>query len=426
MGALPTRLPASTSSYDVLNWSSNDDEEDRPLLSRPRSHKSQPVRTIEDDDVFAQATMHTMQRPAQALCPATASSAACASSAATAAALTKAPPPLLSATAVARQNEGEGAPAEWLGAFEASLRVQVSRANLSSVMRVITALASGTGLAHPHGAAPFMRGQQLRLEDDLEAVKRAASEWLPPADDSSRGRKARHPLSKLIAYKAGLATTSDSDAPAASAVLAAGSAAPPSHRAATAAAAPTVLNGAGARCDDKEDERPLSMRRPPKRSRDDGSAVLAARAAAAPCEATDACHSEAKLPGAPLAPPTSAAAVSDDEEDRPLMRRRRAPTVELLCGGFADEDDEDVPLSKRGAALGLAPAQQRPPSTAMPPLPPERPRPTPLGERRASGANPAPLHPSSSASTVSAPRRPGDTETTNNILLSFAFHAAPA
>ena len=80
----------------------------------------------------------------------------------------------------------------WLEAFRAHLVTVCSDANVRSVMRTITVLASGDGLPHPDGTSPpFERGHRLSIDDDLIELKRRAAEWLPSKDDKSKGWKVR-------------------------------------------------------------------------------------------------------------------------------------------------------------------------------------------------------------------------------------------
>ena len=79
----------------------------------------------------------------------------------------------------------------------------LSAANVRTTFNAVLSLASGRGIQHPRGAKPpFCGGVLVDIGDDLDALKRAAAEWLPPAEDTSKGCKVRHPLSKLQAFKA--------------------------------------------------------------------------------------------------------------------------------------------------------------------------------------------------------------------------------
>jgi hypothetical protein len=91
--------------------------------------------------------------------------------------------------------------------FEAHLRERVSDKNRDSVMRVVRRLVNGRGVEHkskPEEA--FLKGHNLSPQDDLEAIRNEAAQWLPfkkgdDCLDKGHGWALNHPLQKLIDYK---------------------------------------------------------------------------------------------------------------------------------------------------------------------------------------------------------------------------------
>jgi hypothetical protein len=85
--------------------------------------------------------------------------------------------------------------------------VNKSDANRESTMKVALRLVTGLGVEHnSKPGEPFLKGHKLSPQDDLEAMRKQAAEWLPfqkgpDCLDKSHGWKINHPLQKLIDYK---------------------------------------------------------------------------------------------------------------------------------------------------------------------------------------------------------------------------------
>ena len=167
----------------------------------------------------------------------------------------------------------------------------ISDANLRTTMRVVEALASGSGIPHPHDTANvFAHGRCIDLASDLEALKREGKAWLKKEDDSSRGWKLHTPLNKLVAFQAHVRG---------------GDGGGGGGRAVFRAAAPTGPAAA------------------PERS------PVARRPFGEPCDSDDDFAEPPSAGAAPSRPaPSQAVAAaqpsSDSEEDAPLAGRKRA------------------------------------------------------------------------------------------------------
>ena len=180
----------------------------------------------------------------------------------------------------------------------------ISDANLRSTMKVVEALASGSGIPHPHDASNvFAHGRCIDLESDLEALRHQGKEWLKKEDDSSRGWKLHTPLNKLIAFQAHV-RGEDGGGGRAVFRIAPRDAAVPER-------SPVARRPFGEPCDSDDD-----FADPPS----------ASAARSRPQHVTEVAVAAAAGPGAGSRPLGLAAVrpSSDSEEDMPLAGRKRA------------------------------------------------------------------------------------------------------
>jgi hypothetical protein len=204
----------------------------------------------------------------------------------------------------------------WLDGFRTYLSsLGISTSNVRSTMKVVTALAGGQGIAHPDGVTPhFCAGTRVDISDDLDRLKQASADWLPPKDDSSRGWKVRHPLSKLIQYKATLAATAST----------------PAGQPTTGAQRPH--NDRDDSDDEDDDDVPLSKRE---------NVPLRQRLVEPPRAAINVPATAGTDVGL-LHPSSMRACLAEDDNDDD------------------DDEEEDVPLSRRPAARGANCSRQNP------------------------------------------------------------------
>lgn len=92
----------------------------------------------------------------------------------------------------------------WLEEMAAFFTNKLSPDNLRNVMKVVSALASGSGVAHPKKANTFKKSSPVTLAMDLVALKDEANRFLRPEDDSGHGWRLNHPIGKLIIFQAHL------------------------------------------------------------------------------------------------------------------------------------------------------------------------------------------------------------------------------
>ena len=95
----------------------------------------------------------------------------------------------------------------WLAEMEEYFSLQLSPANLRNVMKQATALATGEGVHHTVRDAWFRRGEPVRLDEDLIALRAAANRFLLPEDDPGHGWRLDHPIGKLCLFQAHLHLT---------------------------------------------------------------------------------------------------------------------------------------------------------------------------------------------------------------------------
>ena len=95
----------------------------------------------------------------------------------------------------------------WLAEMEEYFSLQLSPANLRNVMKQATALATGEGVRHTVRDAFFRRGEPVRLDEDLVALRAAANQFLLPEDDPGHGWRLDHPIGKLCLFQAHLHLT---------------------------------------------------------------------------------------------------------------------------------------------------------------------------------------------------------------------------
>jgi hypothetical protein len=95
----------------------------------------------------------------------------------------------------------------WLAEMEQYFSPQLSPANLRNVMKQATALATGEGVRHTVRDAFFRRGEPVRLDEDLVALRAAANQFLLPEDDPGHGWRLDHPIGKLCLFQAHLHLT---------------------------------------------------------------------------------------------------------------------------------------------------------------------------------------------------------------------------
>jgi hypothetical protein len=83
----------------------------------------------------------------------------------------------------------------------------ISKSNLAACLRVIKKLVTGKGVTHRNKPGDvFLLGYKVTLQDDLEALRKAANAWLPYRKgvgclDKGHGWALNHPLKKLAMYK---------------------------------------------------------------------------------------------------------------------------------------------------------------------------------------------------------------------------------
>ena len=101
--------------------------------------------------------------------------------------------------AIAAAHDGAS---EWLEAMRRYFTDKLSEANLRSVMRKVTLLATGQGIEHTDGRRErFRQGQPVGLDEDLHALRAEANEWLRPEDDPGHGWRLDHPIGKMCLFQ---------------------------------------------------------------------------------------------------------------------------------------------------------------------------------------------------------------------------------
>lgn len=94
-----------------------------------------------------------------------------------------------------------------IDAFGDFLSSRASPNNRRRCVNVVKQLASGNGVAYKHRDGVFFQGRALTLDDDIEAVRAQAGEWLPYRDgdpnriDKGKGWALNHPLKRLFEFK---------------------------------------------------------------------------------------------------------------------------------------------------------------------------------------------------------------------------------
>ena len=82
---------------------------------------------------------------------------------------------------------------------------KLSEANLRNVMKRVTELATGEGVAHTFRGDRFRHGEPVTLDEDLIALRAAANRFLLPHDDPGHGWRLDHPIGKMGIFQAHLA-----------------------------------------------------------------------------------------------------------------------------------------------------------------------------------------------------------------------------
>merc|ERR1712070_1020878 len=74
-------------------------------------------------------------------------------------------------------------------------------ANVRSVMKQVTKLASGAGVKHTIRDDYFCEGRPIDMTTDFMALKQEANEFLRPEDDPGHGWLLNHPIGKCIIFQ---------------------------------------------------------------------------------------------------------------------------------------------------------------------------------------------------------------------------------